>query len=133
MRPSRCQAFLPEGIPVRERLLASLVIVLVSAPAAPAQDDGAKKELAAMAGEWRLVSGEESGEPASEYLLKNLKCGIKGDRLTFSGIEPLTDKASSLSIKIDTSTTPKCIDLKVEAGSLKGDILEGVYEIKGTS
>jgi uncharacterized protein (TIGR03067 family) len=115
---------------VKVRLLALCVIVLVSFGAAPAQDDAVKKELVGMAGDWQLVRGEENGEPAPEYVVKNLKCVIKDDRLTFEGIEPLTDKASKLTMKIDTSTTPKCIDLKVEAGSLKGDVLEGVYEWK---
>ena len=113
------------------RLLALSLIVLVSFGAAPAQDDAVKKELTEMTGEWRLVRGEESGEPASEYFVKHLKCVIKGEQFTFEGIEPLTDKASKLTMKIDTATTPKCIDLKVEAASLKGDVLEGVYEWKG--
>ena len=113
------------------QLLALPVIVLVAFGAVSAQDDAVKKEQAGMAGNWLLVSGEENGEPASEYVVKNLKCAIKGDQLAFKGIEPLTEKASKLTMKIDTSTTPKCVDLKVEAGSLKGDILEGVYEWKG--
>jgi uncharacterized protein (TIGR03067 family) len=116
---------------VTMRLLALSLIVLVSFGAAPAQEDAVKKELVGMAGGWQLSRGEDDGEPASEYVIKNLKCVIKGDQLTFEGIEPLTDKASKLTMKIDTSTTPKCIDLKVEAGSLKGDILEGVYAWKG--
>jgi len=113
------------------RLLALSLIVLVSFGAAPAQEDAVKKELVGMAGDWRLVRGEESGEAASEFVIKNLECVIEGDRLTFKGVAPLEDKANKLSIKIDASTTPKCIDLKVEAGSLKGDVLEGVYERKG--
>src|SRR2546425_11101837 len=113
------------------QLLGLPVIVLVSFGVAPAQDDAAKKELVGMAGDWQLVRGEENGEPASEYFVKHLKCVIKGEQFSFEGIEPLTDKASKLTMKIDTSTTPKCIDLKVEAGSLKGDILEGVYAWKG--
>jgi uncharacterized protein (TIGR03067 family) len=116
---------------VNVRLMAFSVIALIPVAAAPAQDGAVKKELGAMAGSWQLVRGEENGEPAPEYVVKHLKCVIKGDQLTFEGIEPLTDKASKLSIKIDTSTTPKCIDLKVEAGDLKGDVLEGVYEWKG--
>ncbi len=104
---------------------------MVSFGVAPAQEDAVKKELAGMAGDWRLVRGEESGEPAPEFVIKNLECVIEGDRLTFKGVATLTDIASRLSIKIDVSTTPACIDLKVEAGSLKGDVLEGVYERKG--
>jgi uncharacterized protein (TIGR03067 family) len=63
--------------------------------------------------------------------VKHLEVDVKEDQLTFKNIAPLTDKAGKLTIKIDPSTTPKCIDLKVEAGSLKGTTLEGVYECKG--
>ena len=116
---------------MKVRIVTLFVIVLVSFGAASAQDDAVKRELVRMAGDWRLVRAEENGEAASEYVVKNLKCVIKGDQLAFEGIGPLTDKASKLTIKIDASTTPKCIDLKVEAGSLKGDVLEGAYEWKG--
>jgi uncharacterized protein (TIGR03067 family) len=51
--------------------------------------------------------------------------------IAFKGIEPLTDKAGKVTITIDASTTPKCIDLKVQAGSLKGTVLEGNYGWKG--
>ena len=111
--------------------LALPVIALVSFGAAPAREDAVKKELLKMEGAWQLVRGDEGGEPFSEYVVKNLEVSIKGDQLTFKNIAPLTDKAGKLTIKIDPSTTPKCIDLKVEAGSLKGTVLEGVYECKG--
>jgi uncharacterized protein (TIGR03067 family) len=113
---------------VKSQLL--VLTVLVSCGAVPAQDDAMKKALGGLAGACRLVRGEENGEPAREYAVENLKCVIKGDQLTFTGIKPLTDKASKLTIKIDTSTMPRCIDLKVETGTLKGDVLEGVYEQK---
>ena len=116
---------------MKVRPLALLVIVLAPFGGTFAQDDAVKKELVGLAGDWRLVHGEDDGEPAPEFVVKNLECLIEGDRLTFKGLATLTDKASKLSIKIDASTTPKCIDLKVEAGSLKGDVLEGVYERKG--
>ena len=116
---------------MKRQLLALALIVLVSLGAVSAQDDAAKKELAGLSGNWRLVKGEANGESANDYIIENLKCVIKGDRLTFGGIQPLTDKFSELTIKIDVSTTPRCIDLKVQAGSLKDDVLEGVYQCKG--
>ena len=113
------------------QLLALALIVPVSLGTVSAQDDAVKKELAGLAGEWRLVKGEANGEAANDYIIENLKCAIKGDRITFGGVKTLTDKFSELTIKIDGSTMPKCIDLKVQAGSLKDDVLEGVYECKG--
>src|SRR5262245_22118313 len=113
------------------RLLALSVLILVSFGGSRAQEDAVKKELVKMEGVWQLVRGEENGEPVSEYVVRNLEWIIKGDQLVFKGIEPLTDRASKLTVKIDTTTTPRCIDLKVEAGSMKGTVLEGVYEWKG--
>jgi uncharacterized protein (TIGR03067 family) len=110
------------------RLLALSVIMLIPLGAAPAEDDAVKKELAKMEGEWQVVRGEEDGKAVSEYVVEHLQWHIKGDQLTFKGIQPLTDKASKLTIKIDTSSTPRCIDFKVEAGSEKGGVLEGIYE-----
>jgi uncharacterized protein (TIGR03067 family) len=112
-------------------LLSVSVIALACAGAADADKDAAKKELAKMQGEWRLVRGEENGEPAPDYAVKNLKCRINDDQMTFEGLEPLTDRASKLTITIDAGSTPKCIDLKVEAGDEKGGVYEGVYEFKG--
>ena len=116
---------------MKVQILSLPAIVLVFFGVALAQDDAVKKELAKMQGDWQLVRGLESGEAASKYVVEHFKCVIKGDQLTFKGVEPLTDKASKLTIKIDASPTPKCIDLQVEAGSLKGTLLEGVYEWKG--
>jgi uncharacterized protein (TIGR03067 family) len=107
------------------------MIALGSFGAALAQEGAAKRDLVKMEGAWQLVRGEEGGEPVSEYVVKNLAVVVKGDELTFKNVAPLTDKASRLTIKLDPSTAPRCIDLKVEAGSLKGTVLEGVYEWEG--
>jgi uncharacterized protein (TIGR03067 family) len=95
------------------------------------QDGAVNKDLAKMQGAWQLVSGEGDGEAASEYVIEHPQTVIKKDQLTFKGVEPLTDKFSRLTLKLDASTNPRCIDLKVEAGSMKGSVLEGVYEWKG--
>ena len=102
-----------------------------SAEKASALDDAVKKELAKMQGVWHVVSGEENGDLVSEYVVKHLKWAITGDQLIFSGIAPLTDKASKLAITIDASTTPKCIDYKIVVGSWKDTVFVAVYEWKG--
>jgi uncharacterized protein (TIGR03067 family) len=111
--------------------LALFAAALGSFSAALAEEGAPKKELVKMQGAWRLVRGEENGEPVSDYAVKNLELVVKGDQFTFTGVAPLTGKAGRLTGTIDASTTPKCIDLKVEAGSLKGTVLEGIYEWKG--
>src|SRR5262245_41746445 len=54
------------------QLLAFALIILASFGAASAQEDAGKKELAALAGDWRLVKGEANGESANDYVIENL-------------------------------------------------------------
>src|SRR5262249_32247679 len=63
--------------------------------------------------------------------VQNLKWNFKGDQLTFQGVDLVTDQAGKVAIKIDTTSTPKCIDFKIEVGTRKGEVFEGVYEWKG--
>jgi uncharacterized protein (TIGR03067 family) len=109
----------------------ALIVVVVIACSARAQDGSVKKELARLEGTWDIVRGVERGEATSEYLIQNLKFVFKEDQFTFAGDEILMKKLTKVTVKIDAGTTPKCIDLKVEAGDLKGLLLEGIYECKG--
>lgn len=117
-----------EAPAVRAQFLAPLALMFFGA--APAREDAAKTDLAKMEGAWHLVRGEDEGQPPPEYVVKHLDVAIKGDRLTFKNIAPLVDKAGTLAITLDPATTPRCIDLKVETGSMKGTVVEGVYECK---
>src|SRR5437870_5033931 len=96
--------------------------------AALGQEDAVKKELAKLQGVWKIVRGEEDGEPLSEQLVQNLKLVFKGDQLTLKEDEGVAQKAAKVALKIDPSTTPKCIDFKIEAGTKKDTFLEGIYE-----
>src|SRR5688572_4744496 len=96
--------------------LLALATLLVGA--ATAADDATKKDLARMEGRWQIVSGEEDGNPSPDNLIEQFRMDIKGDRITFSGIKPMIEKAEKLSFKLDASAMPRCIDFKVETGSL---------------
>jgi uncharacterized protein (TIGR03067 family) len=113
--------------------LALSVFALLPLCAVQAQDDAVKKELAKLEGTWDIVSGVERGQPSSEQLLKNLKFVFKGNQLTFAGDDVMAKKVGKIAVKIDATTTPKCIDFKlsVDAGALKDRLLEGIYEWKG--
>jgi uncharacterized protein (TIGR03067 family) len=118
---------------MKNGFLALSIFALLPMCAAHAQDDAVKKELAKMEGTWDIVSGVERGEPSSEHLLKNLKFVFKGNQLTFAGDDVMAKKVGKIAVKIDATTTPKCIDLKlkVDAGAVKDLLLEGIYEFKG--
>lgn len=114
----------------RKLVLCSL-FALITLPATAGDDDAAKKDLAKMEGVWQLASAEEDGKPSSDFLVENLRMEFKGDRLIPSGVKPVTDKVGKMIVKLDASAKPKCIDLKVESGELKGMMFEGIYEWKG--
>ena len=73
----------------------------------------------------------EEGKVAGPEYWKSIKLVFKGNVLTFKGDDVLSKKVSKITIVVDPATTPRTIDLKVETGSEKGLILEGIYEIKG--
>ncbi|HEV3146860.1 MAG TPA: TIGR03067 domain-containing protein [Gemmataceae bacterium] len=109
-----------------------LFAFLASIYPALADNNAAKKDLARMQGVRQLASGESDGEAAGAYALEHFRCEFKEDLLTFEGIAPLTDKAGKLRVRIvDTTTIPKCIDLKIEAGDMKGVLWEGAYDWQG--
>lgn len=116
---------------MKAQLLTVFAMVLVSVGPALAQDDAVKKEAAKFQGVWQLVSGEDNGQPVAEIIIQNLKIVIKDDQLKLQGDAGLISKAAKVTVKIDPSTTPRCIDFKVDAGSEKGLVLEGIYEWKG--
>jgi uncharacterized protein (TIGR03067 family) len=116
---------------VKAQFLTLAAMVLASLSTALAQDDAGKKEQAKLEGVWNLVSGEENGEAAPESMVRNLKLVFKGNQLTFKGDARLMEKATKLTFKIDPSTTPKCIDITIEAGLDQGTVWEGIYEVTG--
>jgi uncharacterized protein (TIGR03067 family) len=104
--------------------------LLISVSAVAVQEDDIKKELAKMEGAWQVASGVEDGQPSPDRLVEIVKFVFKGDKLTLTGDDKLM-KIGPIGLKIDPSTTPKCIDLKIETGELKDTAFEGIYECKG--
>jgi uncharacterized protein (TIGR03067 family) len=115
------------------QVLALISLLLISFGAARAQDDAVKKELTKLEGTWELVSGVERGKPSSDHLVHNLKFVFKGNQLTLAGDEIIAKRVGKITLKIDATTTPRCIDfdLKIKAGALQDLLLEGIYEWKG--
>jgi uncharacterized protein (TIGR03067 family) len=115
-----------------KKLLFMLSLVLGLPHAVMADDDATKKELKRMQGAWTLAGGESNGEAAEAHALEHFRCEFKDDLLTFEGIALLTDRASKLRVRIvDTTTSPKCIDLKIAADGMTGMLWEGAYDWQG--
>jgi uncharacterized protein (TIGR03067 family) len=111
-------------------LVASSVALIITATLS-AQEDAVKKELAKLEGTWSIVSAEENKEAVPADIVNELKFVFKGSELTLKGVERIINKVAKVKIKIDPGTTPKTIDFTIEAGSEKGSVIEGIYELKG--
>jgi uncharacterized protein (TIGR03067 family) len=95
---------------------------------ADAKDDAVKKDLAALEGEWTIVSAERDGMKLPDELLKNSKRTAKGNESSVIVGGQLFMKAT---VAVDPSKKPKTIDYDVTDGPNKGKKQFGIYEIDG--
>ncbi len=96
---------------------------------ARAGDDSAiKKDLAAMQGEWSMVSGTADGQPMPDEMRKQMKRVCKGDEATTTMNGRVFIKAK---ITLDPSKKPKTIDYDMTDGFTKGKKQLGIYELAG--
>lgn len=88
----------------------------------------AEKDLKKFEGTWTLSSGEADGKALTEKQLKGGKLVIKGDHYTVT----IPDKEKMTGTqKIDSTKTPKTIDITDDSGPNKGKTSLGIYEFKG--
>src|ERR1041385_648536 len=96
---------------------------------ARAQDGPAeKKDLAALQGEWTMVSGSADGQAMPEDMVKQMKRICKGDIVTVTSGEHVFLKAK---FTINASSKPKTIDYDMTEGFTKGKKQLGIYELEG--
>jgi uncharacterized protein (TIGR03067 family) len=96
---------------------------------ARAEDDStARKDLAAIQGEWSMVSGSADGQPMPEEMRKQMKRVCKDDEATTTMNGRVFIKAK---ITLDPSKKPKTIDYDVIDGFTKGKKQLGIYEVAG--
>jgi uncharacterized protein (TIGR03067 family) len=84
----------------------------------------AKKELEKLQGEWVMKEAGRNGKKF-EANDKKLVLEIKGAKWTFTG------KEKGEFIALDSTTDPKCFDLKSLEEGTKGQVHEGIYKIDG--
>ena len=86
------------------------------------------KEMAFLAGEWTMVSGEIGGQQMPEAMAKTAKRVAKGNETTVTMNGQIFLKAT---ITIDPSKKPKTIDYLMTDGPSKGKTQLGIYEVDG--
>jgi uncharacterized protein (TIGR03067 family) len=96
--------------------------------AADAKDD-VKKETEKLQGTWVTQKMEFNGEDVGEKF--KLSFVFKGDDVTVEGNDEVKKEYAKLKFKLDPSTTPRCVDITITAGTQKDAVIEGIYELKG--
>ena len=110
---------------MRKFVLAILALALVAADAP--RTDADKKDAEALQGTWTMVSLTISGQNGSEEQVKGSKLVVEGDRFT----PTVDDQAIPCTFKLDTSVSPKAIDITYKSGNLKDRTVKGSYKFEG--
>jgi len=109
----------------------ALSMALFSVTGALAADsDAAKKDIAALQGEWTLVSGTADGQPMPDAMIKQMKRVCKEDEVTVTMGSQLILKAK---ITVDPEKKPKTIDYEMTGGVNAGKKQLGIYQLDGDS
>ena len=90
--------------------------------------DAVKKDMAALEGEWTMVSAERNGEALPEDMVKAGKRVTKAGETTVSFGETVFMKAK---FTVDPSKKLKTIDYEFTEGQNAGKKALGIYEIDG--
>src|SRR6266850_2239137 len=101
---------------------------LTFAPVLAEDKEAVKKDLAAMQGEWSMVSGSADGQPMPDEMRQQMKRVCKGDETTTTMNGRVFIKAK---ITIDPSRKPKTIDYEMTDGFTQGKTQFGIYEVDG--
>ncbi len=112
---------------LQNALLIGLTL-LTAAPVLAEENEAAKKDLAALQGEWTMVSGSADGQPMPDEMRKQMKRVCKGDETTTTMNGQVFFKAK---ITLDPSKKPKTIDYQMTEGFTKGKTQLGIYELDG--
>jgi uncharacterized protein (TIGR03067 family) len=107
-------------------LLAFTAAILLVAAEPPA--DAVKKDLAALEGDWAMVSAERDGQAVPAEYVKAGKREFKDGKVKVSFGDMVFLEAT---VTIDPSKKPKHMDYDVTDGAAKGQKQLGIYEIDG--
>jgi len=107
--------------------LIGLTVIAMAAFAAE-ENPAVKKDLAALQGEWTMVSGSADGQPMPDEMRTQMKRVCKGDETTVTMGGQVFIKAK---ITLDPSKKPKTIDYEMTEGFTKGKKQLGIYELNG--
>jgi len=111
-----------------QRIVASLGVVVVFLLGADAPSDAAKKDLAALQGEWKVEKAVRGGMAAPADVVEKLK-------LKFEGVKVVVDEGTArdeqAEVTLDPSKKPAAVDIvPTRPGK---EIVKGIYKLDGDS
>ncbi len=109
-------------------LLMLVVVVLLGADEKAPELKGDLKKLQ---GVWKATSVIYNGDELSSDDEGKIKLTIKGNGGTLDAAKMVKSEYAKITIKLDETTKPKCIDVTIAAGGQKGVTLESIYKIDG--
>jgi uncharacterized protein (TIGR03067 family) len=105
-------------------------LVVLTAVLLVAAEDKGKKDQDQIQGVWETTAVELNGKDLAADGVK-LTFTMKGNKASVDGNEEAKRDYGAFTFKLDPTTNPKCIDMKITAGDQKDTDLEGIYELKG--
>jgi uncharacterized protein (TIGR03067 family) len=105
-----------------------LVVLLLGADKKEPALKGDQKKLQ---GIWKATKIVYNGDELSADNEGKIKITIKGTTLTLEAAKQIKREYATIQIKLDETTTPKCIDATISAGGKKGVTLESIYKLDG--
>jgi uncharacterized protein (TIGR03067 family) len=113
---------------LREIFMSAGALLVISAVSLLATGgNGAKEDLEAMQGKWRVMSLTTNGEEQPAEELKDLRLEIKGNKylITYRG------ETVSRTFKLQPTKKPKAMDITYDDGPNKGKTGHTIYELDG--
>ncbi|HEV3138047.1 MAG TPA: TIGR03067 domain-containing protein [Pirellulales bacterium] len=92
-----------------------------------AQEDPVKDELKKLEGTYKMVRGEEGGQPLSEEIVKTAKLTITGDK----HVVQLGSETINGTHTVNPLEKPKSIDASDTTGRFAGKTTYGIYKLEG--
>jgi uncharacterized protein (TIGR03067 family) len=104
-----------------------VAIVAVIFSAGAAQEDPVKEELKKLEGTYKMVRGEEGGQPLADEIVKTAKLTITGNK----HIVQLGKETINGTHTVNPLEKPKSIDASDTTGRFAGKTTKGIYKLEG--
>jgi uncharacterized protein (TIGR03067 family) len=110
------------------RALVGLLVVVVAASVAVADDEKVEKEKKKFAGTWKLASGEVGGKAVADEHVKKSKITFDGDTVTVTTPHQSEDPIKAKVKHLGPSKKPAEMDWERDNGPGKGKTMMAIYE-----